>query len=220
MKRIRVMRRGAVTPFLALMIVPLLAMMAFSVDMAWMVQTQSELQNVADAAALAGATAHLNAPPTWAGGGTSPGAPYGLMDGFALYHTTSPTLSQTQIIARAEANSKLCAQYYASVNAAGNLSTIALADGDVAFGFLHSDLSTYDEPPSGTTFPNTIHVTVKLNGSSNAKLPLFFGPVLGVSTKTLTADPYATIFNGPVTSLNPPADCYPWPSIRTSGMPM
>ena len=71
-------RRGAVLPFMALMVVPLLAMLAFCVDLAWIVKTQAELQNVADAAALAGATAHRYAPPIWAGGGTSPGAPYGL----------------------------------------------------------------------------------------------------------------------------------------------
>jgi len=67
------------------------------------------LQNVADAAALAGATAHRYAPPIWAGGGTSPGAPYGLMDGFVLYNTHSPTLTQAQIVSQAEANSRLYA---------------------------------------------------------------------------------------------------------------
>src|SRR5438105_2250710 len=104
MQRKMSLRRGAVTPFMALMLVPLLAMMVFSVDLGWILQTQAELQNVADASALAGATAHLYTPPTWTGGGTTPGAPYGLMDGFVLYHTKSPTLSQTQIISRSEAN--------------------------------------------------------------------------------------------------------------------
>ncbi|HEX5269334.1 MAG TPA: hypothetical protein VFW33_02550, partial [Gemmataceae bacterium] len=142
------------------------------------------------------------APPASAGGDTSPGAPYGLMDGFVLHHTKSPTLTQAQIIARAEANSRLYAQFIAGKNAAGGLGSVNLADADVTFGFLHSDLTTYDEPPAANTFPNTVHVKVKMDGSSNAALPLFFGKVFGVSTQSITADAYATIFNGPVVSLN------------------
>jgi hypothetical protein len=187
---------------MASLIIPLLAMMVFSVDLAWVLKTQAELQNVADAAALAGATAHKFAPPTWTGGGTSPGSPYGLMDGFVAYSTGSNGLSQTQIIAQAEANSRLYAQYYASQNAAGGLSSITLADGDVTFGFLHPDMTTYDEPTPTGVFPNTIHVKVKLDGTSNAALPLFFGPVLGQNTMSLTSEAYATIFNGQVTSFN------------------
>jgi len=187
---------------MAFLMIPLLSMMVFSVDLGWIVKTQAELQNIADAAALAGATAHRYTPPTLTGGGTSPGAPYGLMDGFVLYHTQSPSLTQGQIISRAEANSQLYAQYFAYQNSAGNLSNITLATSDITFGFLHSDMTTYDEPPSGVTFPNTVHVTVRMDGTSNPALPLFFAPVLGMSTKSLTAEAYATIFNGPVTSLD------------------
>jgi len=194
---------------MAFMTIPLLAMMAFSVDLGWIIKTQAELQNVADSAALAGATAHRYTPPTWTGGGTTPGAPYGLMDGFVLYHTKSPTLTQTQIISQAEANSRLYAQYYAYQNSAAGVSNITLANSDIAFGFLHSDMVTYDEPPLGTTFPNTVHVTVRMDGSSNPALPLFFAEIWGMSTKTLTAQAYATIFNGPVTSVNGSAGMLP-----------
>src|SRR5205807_709981 len=97
-------RRGAMAPLMAILVVPLLGMMAFSVDLGWIMKTQAELQNIADSAALAGATAHRYTPPTWTGGGSTPGAPYGLMDGFVLYHTKSPILTQAQILSRAEAN--------------------------------------------------------------------------------------------------------------------
>ena len=202
MKRNRSIRRGAVAPLMAFLTIPLMAMMAFSVDLGWILKTQAELQNTADAAALAGATSHRYAPPTWTGGGTSPGTPYGLMDGFVLYHTHSPTLTDAQIISQSKANARLYAQYFAYQNTAGSVSNIVLADSDVTFGFLHSDMTTYDEPPSGTTFPNTIHVKVKMDGSSNPALPLFFAKVMGMPTKSLTAESYATIFNGPVTSVN------------------
>jgi hypothetical protein len=187
---------------MALMAVPLLAMMAFSVDVGWILMARAELQNVADSAALAGATAHRYAPPTWTGGGTSPGAPYGLMDGFVLNYTKSPSLTQAQVLARAQANARLYAQSYAGKNNAGGVTGIKLADADVTFGYLHADMTTYDEPPSGSQFPNTVHVKVRMDGTSNPALPLFFGKVLGVSTQNITADAYATLFNGPVTSLN------------------
>jgi Flp pilus assembly protein TadG len=202
MKTKRSVRRGAIAPFMAFLTVPLLAMMAFSVDLGWIMKTQADLQNTADAAALAGATAHRYAPPTLTGGGTSPGAPYGLMDGFVLFYTQSPTLTQAQIVSRAKSNSQLYAQYYAYQNSAGSMSNVNLTTSDITFGFLHSDMTTYDEPPSSGTFPNTVHVTVRMDGSSNPALPLFFAPVLGMSTINLTADAYATIFNGPITSLN------------------
>jgi hypothetical protein len=187
---------------MAALMVPLIGMIAFSVDLGWMLKTQAELQDIADAAALAGATAHRYAPPTWTGGGTSPGSPYGLMDGFVLYHTKSPTLTEDQVISRAEANSRLYAEYYAYQNAAGGMSNIVVKDSDITFGFLHSDMTTYDEPAASGTFPNTIHVTVHMDGTSNPPLPLFFAGVFGMSTKNLTAEAYATIFNGPVTSFN------------------
>src|SRR5579859_1365851 len=48
-------RQGAVTVLTALLLVPLLAMVAFSIDVAYMVRVKAQLQNAADACALAGA---------------------------------------------------------------------------------------------------------------------------------------------------------------------
>src|SRR5581483_12355451 len=47
-------RRAAVIPMVALLLVPLLAMMAFSIDLGYAVAVRAELVNAADAAALAG----------------------------------------------------------------------------------------------------------------------------------------------------------------------
>src|SRR5437870_10663562 len=46
-------RRGAIIPLVAVLLIPLLAMLAFSIDAGWMVLTRIDLQNTADAAALA-----------------------------------------------------------------------------------------------------------------------------------------------------------------------
>src|SRR5439155_16466656 len=48
-------RRGAMIPLFAVLLIPLLAMLAFSIDAGWMVLTKTDLQHTADAAALAGA---------------------------------------------------------------------------------------------------------------------------------------------------------------------
>src|SRR4051812_46426870 len=48
-------RRGAVLPLTAIAIVTLMAMLAFTVDIGYIVTTRMELQNAADAAALAAA---------------------------------------------------------------------------------------------------------------------------------------------------------------------
>ena len=46
-------RRGAVTPLIAFLLVPFTGMIAFAIDIAWIVQSRSDLQSAADAAALA-----------------------------------------------------------------------------------------------------------------------------------------------------------------------
>lgn len=48
-------RTGAVIPLTAILLVPILAMVAFSVDTGWVTHTENQLQSAADAAALAGA---------------------------------------------------------------------------------------------------------------------------------------------------------------------
>src|ERR1700739_547499 len=48
-------RNGAVIPLLALLLIPLLGMLAFSIDAGWMVLVKTDLQHTAEAAALAGA---------------------------------------------------------------------------------------------------------------------------------------------------------------------
>src|SRR6516164_3250285 len=48
-------RPGATVPLFAILLVPLLGMLAFSIDIGYMVLVRTDLQTAADAAALAGA---------------------------------------------------------------------------------------------------------------------------------------------------------------------
>ena len=49
----RVFRRGIVAPFLAIMSVPLVGMIAFSIDYGYLKNVEAELQRAADASVLA-----------------------------------------------------------------------------------------------------------------------------------------------------------------------
>src|SRR6266436_6238505 len=48
-------RRGAIVPLFAILLIPILAMLAFSIDAGYMVLVRTDLQSTADSAALAGA---------------------------------------------------------------------------------------------------------------------------------------------------------------------
>src|SRR5207249_4652232 len=48
-------RRGAVVPLFALLVVPLMGMLAFSIDLGYIALVATDLQTAADSAALAGA---------------------------------------------------------------------------------------------------------------------------------------------------------------------
>src|SRR5262245_43182120 len=54
-------RPGAIGPLTAVLLIPMVAMVAFAIDMSYIWRTEAELQNAADSAALAGAAELANA---------------------------------------------------------------------------------------------------------------------------------------------------------------
>src|SRR6266446_6373463 len=173
-------RRGAIVPLFAILLIPILAMVAFSIDAGWMVLTRTDLQSTADAAALAGAEK--------------------LQELYVQYNMPAQ-LSQPAILASAVGNTPgspmATAEKFASLNKAGNV-YITLLDQDVNFGFTDAN-GNYTSPYAG--FPNTIEVTVRRDGTANGSLTLFFGRVLGMPTVDLQAKARATIYSGVVSSL-------------------
>src|SRR5438477_6631154 len=117
------LRRGAVAPLVAVLLVPLVAMVAFAVDMAWVVETENELQSVADAAALAGANALIS-------DSTS-------QNGYVQYYLAGQA-TQATILSNAQANARTAAKACAKANTAGGVSNLALNDSDIEFGFTNS----------------------------------------------------------------------------------
>jgi Flp pilus assembly protein TadG len=178
-------RSGAIAPLTVILLIPLLGMVAFAIDTGYMVVSQTELQNTADAAALAGAQM--------------------MMDPFTQW--SLPTLTsgqQATILANGKTAAANAAKNYAGYNTAGG-ANILLQDPDIVFGFTDSQGNFTTNFPS-STFPNTIQVTARRDSTGGSKtnkpLPLFFGPVLGTPSVNLTASARATIYTGTVSSLN------------------
>jgi Flp pilus assembly protein TadG len=167
-------------PLFALLLIPILAMLAFSIDAGYMVLVRTDLQNAADSAALAGAEK---------------------MQGPWVQYYTPGQLNQASILTSTTTNTPgspmATAERFASYNRAGNVN-LTLLDNDVHFGFTDAS-GNYSTTYSG--FPNTIEVTVRRDEVANGPLALFFARVLGMSTVDLQAKARATIYSGSVSSL-------------------
>jgi Flp pilus assembly protein TadG len=176
------LRPGAVAPLAALLMIPLLGMLAFSIDLSYAATVRSDLQSAADAAALAGAS--------------------NMQQSFVQYNY--PTITSTQqssivstVTGTSSGSPTKIAESTAASNKAGGVS-ITVPDADVTFGYTNTSgsySSTY------SAFPNTIQVVTRRDSNQNGSLAFFFGPLLGVSSTNLTATARATIYVGNITSL-------------------
>src|SRR5947208_13128922 len=98
----RRVRRGAVAPLVALLLIPLLGMLAFSVDVGYMIVVRTELQNAADAAALAGAQQ--------------------LMDPYVVYFTPGNDSVKVATLNNAVTSARETAEAVSALNKAGKIS--------------------------------------------------------------------------------------------------
>lgn len=177
-------RRGAIAPMAAFLMTVLVGMLAFSIDIGYMSAVKAELQNAADSAALAGAQ-QLQSPFV---AYFSPGQ----TNQYEIYLTvTTDTSNPSSPIPTA--------QRYASYNQAGGV-YLNVPKSDVTLSYY--DGTTFSAPSfSSNLFPNTITVTTRRDNVSNGPLGLFFAPIFGMTTTSMTATASATIYAGDVTSL-------------------
>lgn len=175
-------RSGGIIPLFAILMIPLIGMVAFAVDVGYMTLVRTELQNAADSAALSGAE---------------------VLQNLYVQYNLPKQDQQWKILATATtnvANGPMdTAKRFSSYNKAGNVNVLVL-DSDITFGFVDTQ-GTYTSPPPFNVFPNTISVTTRRDGSANGSLPLFFGGVLGKRAIDMVATARATIFAGDVSSL-------------------
>jgi hypothetical protein len=173
-----------VTPLAALLMVPMLAMLALTIDVGFIAQTTMELQNAADSAALAAAE---QLPPY-----------------YVQYYSPGSSQYSSTTVSSAQTAAALFAKNYASFHRAGGISNLVLdTTNDFVLGYQDSTTAFTTTVPTNT-FPNTVQVTLRLNGgqNTNPQLGLFFAPVLGMSQLTVTATARATIYTGDVSNFS------------------
>src|SRR5262245_42301756 len=108
-------RRGAVIPLAAILMVPLMGMLAFAIDTGYIIMARAELQNAADAAALAAAEQ--------------------LETYYVQYY--SPSADQTTVLSSAKTAARNFASKFAGFHKAGNTTSIAVdTTNDVNFGYM------------------------------------------------------------------------------------
>jgi Flp pilus assembly protein TadG len=169
--------KGLAAIWSALLGTILVAMAAFAVDVGHALVTQNELQNAADAAALA-ATRQM--------GVTYLALP--IIDQQDLGRDLSST-EQAQISAQATAA--------VFANKASDVANLALGQGDIQFGTW--DFTAHTFTPT-LTRPNAVRATARRDGGQNGPIRTFFAGVVGVNTMDVAATSTAALgtSGGPV----------------------
>ncbi|MCX7408563.1 MAG: pilus assembly protein TadG-related protein [Planctomycetales bacterium] len=174
-------RRGAIAVLVAVLMIPMLAFVAFCVDIGWMTTTKSELQNATDSAAAAGARQ--------------------LVDNYGAYSAASSSQRQT-LVASAKSAASTYSRQFGGYNNAGGVAALQVLPSDIQFGFTDAS-GNYESSATYAGYPNTVQVLVRRDASANGRLPLFFAGVMGKRDTALTATASATIFTGSITGFDP-----------------
>ena len=175
-------RRGTIVIMGAVLAIVMLAMVAFSVDVGYVLTAKEELQRTADASALAAC---------W---------DYG------------KSLSKGQTYTFATQTGRSTASNYASYNqvtknpAQIDTNTSNSPGGDVVFGYI-SDLggAANNFQTGSTTNYNAIQVRVRKDATLNGKVPYFFARIFGMQGQALTAQATAALVRD-VRGFEAPAD--------------
>ena len=176
------LRRGAISVLAAVLSIVMIAVVAFSVDIGYVLKAKEEMQRTADAAALATCWEYGN------------------------------QLSKGQTGADASLLARITASDYASYNeVTGKPVSVGAnasndADGDVVFGYV-SDLATgADSFQTGDpNLYNAVRVQVRKDSTLNGEVPYYFARVFGLQGQMLRAKATAAIIRD-VKGFQTPAD--------------
>jgi len=160
-------RKGNILVLSAVLMVLIMAMLAFAVDLGYLYVAREEMQRSADSAALAAA--------------------WDLVDNGALTGDSNVYVMEESARARAV--------QYASMNQVLRQSP-GLASDDVVVGFLPNPsdpTSSIDQ--SGTNTPNTVWVRVRRTEDQNGRIPFFMANVLGIDSIGAEVEATAALLN-------------------------
>ncbi|WP_442485769.1 pilus assembly protein TadG-related protein [Aeoliella sp. SH292] len=163
-------RRGAITILAAILCVVLLGMVAFAVDIGYVLSSKEEIQRTADAAALAAA---------WE---------------FAA------KLNDGETAVNAVAYGRTAGNQYSSANRVGTvepkvaLNTSNSPSGDMVFGYIN-DFSNPAAVFDTTSIDryNAVRVKVRRDETLNGELPLFFARIFGHDSQSVYAEATAAL---------------------------
>jgi len=181
-RRQKQQRRGTIVIMGAVLAIVMLAMVAFSVDVGYVLTAKEELQRTADASALAAC---------W---------DYG------------KSLSKGQTYTLATQTARSTASNYASYNQITksptqiDTNTSNSPGGDVVFGYISDLGGAANNFQTGTTTSyNAIQVRVRKDANLNGKVPYFFARIFGIQGQALTAQATAALVRD-VRGFSAPAD--------------
>jgi hypothetical protein len=151
----------------------MLGMVAFSVDLGYLLSVREELQRTADSAALAA---------VW---------DYG------------QKLTDGENMSDSEAAARLNAQTFASSNSVGNVDPVIdqnagnSAGGDMVFGFVedfYNPVMSYGSPTASKPY-NAVRVLIRRDETLNGQAPMFFARIFGMTGAGLSAEATAALVN-------------------------
>ena len=169
--------RGAVAVMTAIFMVVLLAMGAAAIDIGHALVARNELQNVSDAAALAGDRALA-----------------------IIYQGMTPAAQQSYVVTTGNrATVVAAAQATAVANSAAGV-PITINAADIAFGTWNFSTRTFT---ATNNTPTAVRVIARRDSAANGPISTFLANVVGMSTVNVSA--VATANLGPLNSVLPPA---------------
>lgn len=177
-------RRGSVAPLTLVLMIVLLACVAFAVDVGYLTKTRNEMQRTADAAAIAAA--------------------WDLVSDEAL--TGDTTMDETM------SNVRGSAVTYTSLNDICKQSPLLdqnianSLDGDIVVGYLNdltNESATWDY--SDPMKFNAVTLKISKTSDKNGEIPLFFARVLGMDSKSSTVTASAGLTRN-ISGFRVPAD--------------
>jgi Flp pilus assembly protein TadG len=176
------LRRGAISVLAAILSIVMIAVVAFSVDIGYVLKAKEELQRTADAAALA---------TCWEYGNQLSQGQTGANASLFARSTASDYASYNEVTGK---------PVYVSTNSSND------ADGDVVFGYV-SDLGAgADTFQTGDpNLYNAVRVRVRKDSSLNGEVPYYFARVFGLQGQMLRAEATAAIIRD-VKGFQTPAD--------------
>jgi len=166
-RSLRRQRRGNIIVLTAVLMVFLMAVLAFAIDIGYLVTAKNELQRAADASALAGA--------------------------WELLDESAPSGAASAATLRGE--SVTVAARYAGYNAVTSEAP-ALDTSDTEVGYIADPLNPASPMITDSAMlPNALRVRVQKTSLQNGEVPMFFGKVLGKDSAASQAEATAALIN-------------------------